>query len=108
MCDQRVVAQFAPSGRREAYVGREVFLSYAARAVTVFHEGRGGYVEVDDRRYVIEHVEAGRFAIHFPSGHPARVRAADLEALEALAQREPGKWTIERHDRARGKTRGRR
>ena len=66
------------------------------RAVTVVHEGRGGYVEVEGRRYAIEHVEGGRFCIYVPSGHRARKRASDLEALEALCKSEPGKWSIDR------------
>ncbi len=76
-------------------------MTYAVGAVTVVHEGRGGYVEVDGRRYVIEHVVDGRFCIHFPSGHRTRKRASDLEALEALCRSEPETWSIERHDRAR-------
>ena len=70
--------------------------------VKVVHEGRGGYVEVDGRRYDIEHVEGGRFCIHFPSGHRTRKRASDLEALEALCRSEPEMWSIERRDRVRG------
>lgn len=68
--------------------------------VEIVHEGRGGYVEVDGRRYAIEHIEDGRFLIHYPSGHRTRMRAADLERLEALAKREPDRWSIERRDRA--------
>lgn len=67
-------------------------MAYTVGAVTVVHEGRGGYVEIRGRRYVIEHVEGGRFCIHFPSGR----RASDLEALEVLCASEPEKWWIER------------
>jgi hypothetical protein len=77
-------------------------VTYIVGAVTVVHEGRGGYVEVDGRRYVIEHVEGGHFCIHFPSGHRTRKRGSDLEALEALCRSEPEKWSIDRHDRVRG------
>lgn len=67
--------------------------------VTIVHEGRGGYVEVGGRRYALEHVEGGRFLIHFPSGNRTSARASDLEALEALCRAEPARWRIERHDR---------
>ena len=77
-------------------------MTYIVGAVTVVHEGRGGYVEVDGRRYLIEHVEGGHFDIHVPSGHRTKKRASDLEALEALCRSEPEKWSIERHDRVRG------
>jgi hypothetical protein len=65
----------------------------------IVHEGRGGYVEIDDRRYPIEHVEGGRFAIAFPAGHRHAGRAHDREALEALVAAEPEKWTLD--DRSR-------
>jgi hypothetical protein len=82
-------------------------VTYVVGTVTVVHEGRGGYVEVDGRRYVIEHVQGGRFCIHVPSGRRTRERASDLEALEALCRSESEKWSIDRHDgvRSRGRTR---
>jgi hypothetical protein len=79
-------------------------VTYIVGAVTVVHEGRGGYVEVDGRRYVIEHVEGGHFCIHVTSGRRTRQRASDLEALEALRKSEPEKWSIDRHDPVRGPT----
>ena len=57
----------------------------------VVHVGRGGWIEIERRRYPIEHVEGGRFAITFPAGHGPRDRAA----LEALVKAEPDKWAIE-------------
>jgi hypothetical protein len=60
----------------------------------IVHEGRGGYIEIDGRRYVIEHVEAGRFCIHYPSGHRAEGRAKDLEQLSALVRNDPDTWAI--------------
>jgi hypothetical protein len=64
---------------------------YRVGSVTVVHEGRGGYVEVDGRRYAIEHIEGGRFCIQRPSRH-----ASDREALEALCRSEPEKWSLGR------------
>jgi hypothetical protein len=65
-------------------------------SLRVVHEGRGGYVELDERRYPIELVEGGRFCIHF-SGHPRDPqRARHLAALEQLVRDEPQKWAIER------------
>jgi hypothetical protein len=61
----------------------------------VVHEGRGGYVEFDDVRYPIEHVEGGCFAIHFPAGHRHAKVSAHRHALEALAQSDPAKWSLE-------------
>jgi len=78
-------------------------MAYTVGSVTIVHDGRGGYVEVDGRRYAIEHVGGGRFCIHFPSGHRTRNRALDVDALEGLCDREPEKWSIERSDRAPGR-----
>ncbi len=59
----------------------------------IVHEGRGGYVELDDGRYPIEHVEGGRFSIHYVAGkHP---NPEHLAALQRLAQAEPEKWFLE-------------
>jgi hypothetical protein len=62
----------------------------------IVHEGRGGYVEIDDARYPIEHVGEGRFSIHFSTRRRGAVRAAHLRALEELVASEPARWTIER------------
>jgi hypothetical protein len=63
--------------------------------VRIIHEGRGGYIEIDGRRYPIELVEGGQFAIHFPRGRRARGLAEDRAQLDALVAREPEKWAIE-------------
>jgi len=68
----------------------------------IVHEGRGGYVEIEGRRYVIEHVEGGRFCIHFPSGHRHAARRTDLVALRRLVRDHPATWTID--DRTRRRT----
>jgi len=65
----------------------------------IVHEGRGGHIELDGRRYAIEHVEGGRFCIHFPSGNRHAHRARDRGALERLVRDDPTKWTID--DRSR-------
>ena len=60
----------------------------------IVHEGRGGYIELDDRRYAIEHTEGGHFSIHYAAGkHP---NPDHLAALERLVEAEPDKWAIER------------
>lgn len=65
----------------------------------IVHQGRGGYVDIDGRRYAIEHVEGGRFCIHFPSGNRHAGRAADLALLATLVRDDPTKWAID--DRSR-------
>lgn len=64
-------------------------------ATKVVHEGRGGYVEVDGYRYPIEHIEGGRFAIHFPAGNRSRKRDEHHRALIALCESAPERWFIE-------------
>jgi len=73
----------------------------------IVHEGRGGYIEIGGHRYVIEHVEGGRFCIHFPSGNRTRAREVHLIALQALCNAEPDSWALERRHRsaARGLSR---
>jgi hypothetical protein len=62
----------------------------------VVHEGRGGYIALEDARYPIDHVEGGCFAIHFPAGHRARAPQDEhLAALIDLCEREPERWTLE-------------
>ena len=63
------------------------------RVMRIVHEGRGGYIELDDRRYPIEHVEGGRFTIHYAAGKAPVVQ--HLAALERLVEREPEKWALE-------------
>ena len=60
----------------------------------VVHEGRGGYVEVDGRRYAIEHVEGGRFCVHFPGGQRHAWLEDDRAALEGLVASAPGTWSL--------------
>lgn len=58
----------------------------------IVHQGRGGYIELDDRRYPIEHVEGGHFSIHYVAGkNPI---AEHLAALQRLVDAEPGKWAL--------------
>ena len=72
-----------------------------AAVLRIVHEGRGGYIELGGHRYLIEHVEGGRFFIHYPSGNRSPSRDGHLATLEALCAAEPEKWRIERHDRRR-------
>lgn len=65
----------------------------------VVHEGRGGHVAVGPRRYDLEHVEGGRFAIHVP----ARAPRDDVDALRALVRRERGRFTLEGRGRSGGR-----
>lgn len=63
----------------------------------IVHEGRGGYIELDDRRYPIEHIEGGHFSIHYTAGrHPV---AEHLTALQRLVDTEPEKWALEMTER---------
>jgi len=61
----------------------------------IVHEGRGGYIEIDGTRYVIEHVEGGRFCIYCPIGRRHARRAAHLEQLRQLVRDEPTKWALD-------------
>jgi hypothetical protein len=63
------------------------------RLMRIVHEGRGGYIELDNRRYPIEHIEGGRFAIHYTAGK--RPNHEHLSALQRLVDTEPGKWAVE-------------
>lgn len=65
----------------------------------VVHEGRGGYVEIEERRYPIEMAEGGRFCIHFSGAGRNESWQQDLAALEELVRQEPEKWAIERRTR---------
>jgi len=67
----------------------------------IVHEGRGGYIELDDARYPIEHVEGGRFCVCFPAGHRHARLAAHRAALEALVAAEPARWAIDDRSRRR-------
>lgn len=69
--------------------------------LTIVHEGRGGYIEIDTHRYVIEHIEGGKFSIHFPSGNRSRHRDRHLQLLTQLCEDAPATWRIERRDRKR-------
>lgn len=60
----------------------------------IVHEGRGGYVELDDVRYPIELMEGGRFCVYF-SGK----QAPHLAALEQLALEQPDRWAVEHRKR---------
>lgn len=71
----------------------------AAQVITVVHEGRGGYVELDGARYPIDHVAEGCFCIHFPAGNRHANLQAHLEALNAFAEARSPKWYIENRSR---------
>jgi hypothetical protein len=60
----------------------------------IVHAGRGGYIEIGGRRYVIEHVGDGRFCIYYPSGHRHASREADRAELVSLVAREPETWSL--------------
>ena len=66
-----------------------------APLLTIVHEGRGGYIDMDGCRYPIEHIEGGRFCIHFPSGQRHAHRDAHLLALQQRVLAEPEKWALE-------------
>ena len=67
--------------------------------ITVVHEGRGGRVEIEERRYAIEHINGGRFCIHFPDGNRHARLGQHLQALMALQASEPTRWHVENRSR---------
>jgi hypothetical protein len=60
----------------------------------IVHEGRGGYIEIDDARYPIEHVGEGRFDIHVSRHKRDAARERHLRELEAFVAKEPDRWSI--------------
>jgi hypothetical protein len=70
-----------------------------APQLTIVHEGRGGYIEVGDWRYGIEHIHDGGFAIHFPCGNRSPKRFSHRDALITLALAQPEKWALKDHSR---------
>lgn len=62
--------------------------------IIVVHEGRGGYVELDGYRYTIDHVEAGCFCIHFPSGNRHKALEGHRSKLIAFAESRDPKWYV--------------
>jgi hypothetical protein len=69
--------------------------------LTVVHEGRGGFIDIDGCRYPIEHIEQGRFCIHFPAGQRHARRDAHLRRLQQHVLSEPDKWHLD--NRGKGK-----
>jgi len=66
-----------------------------APLLTIVHEGRGGYIDIDGSRYPIEHIEGGRFCIHFPAGQRHPRRESHLLALQQRVLAEPARWLLE-------------
>ena len=62
-------------------------------------DARNDRIEVDGKRYAIEHVENGRFNIHYPGGQRHAALAEHFNVLSRLVSSEPAKWVIE--DRSR-------
>ena len=62
--------------------------------IKVVHEGRGGYVELEGRRYTIDHVEGGCFCIHFPNGHRHKSLQDHFVRLTAFAESRDPKWYV--------------
>lgn len=60
----------------------------------IIHEGRGGHVEIEGRRYAIEMTEGGRFCIHFHCGQRRSRRAVHLDVLMALAAAQEPTWWV--------------
>lgn len=75
--------------------------SAAVPALDIVHEGRGGFIAIGTCRYPIEHIEDGRFCIHFPAGQRHRQRDMHLLALQKLLRDEAPKWQLE--DRSKAK-----
>ena len=59
----------------------------------VIHEGRGGFIEEDDLRFQIEHIEAGHFCIHLPRG--VRLPPEIIEKLKAFAAARNPAWYVD-------------
>ncbi len=70
--------------------------------IQVHHEGRGGYLSVDGRRYVIELVGDGRFTIHVPGRTRDAQRRSDLDALRTWVLSRSETWCIDEGPRRRG------
>lgn len=62
--------------------------------IKVVHEGRGGYVELESIRYVIDHVAEGSFCIHFRNGHRQKDLQKHFDALTAFAEDQEPKWCV--------------
>ena len=56
-------------------------------------------MEIEGRRYAIEHIDAGRFCIHFPDGNRHARLGQHLQVLMALQAREPTRWHVENRSR---------
>jgi ribosomal protein S18 acetylase RimI-like enzyme len=61
----------------------------------VVYQGRGGFVELEDCRYDIEHVDAGHFCIHFRSSICFEKRHEHLAQLMEFAQTRQPQWYVE-------------
>ena len=66
--------------------------------IKVVHQGRGGYVELDGKRYDIEMFASG-FAIHFPCGHRHSKLQDDVDQLEEFASQRDPVWCVENRSR---------
>jgi len=75
-------------------------------AVSVVHQGRGGHVELEGRRYAIEHVQDGGFCIHFPCGHRHARLARHLAILTRFALTQNPPWQVINRSRLHAPSRG--
>ncbi|MEZ5986112.1 MAG: hypothetical protein R3B94_09190 [Hyphomonas sp.] len=62
--------------------------------IKIVHEGRAGYVELEGYQYTIDHVEAGCFCIHFPSGNRHKDLQDHFDRLTAFAETRDPKWYV--------------
>ena len=75
---------------------------YPARAmneIKVVNRGRGGYVELEGKRYPIEMFGDGSFSIHFPCGNRHARLQAHLDELKKFSLNQNPQWSIENGSR---------
>ena len=67
--------------------------------IKTVHEGRGGYVLYKGARYNIDHIEAGHFSIHFPSGNCRPDLQEHLVVLTKFAESKDPPWYVENNSK---------
>lgn len=67
--------------------------------MNVVYRGRGGYVELDGKKYSIELVNNGSFCISFPDGNRHSKLQQHLEILTEFIEKEKPKWYIENNSK---------
>jgi len=72
--------------------------------VQIVHQGRGGYIQIDDFKYEIE-MKANpppSFLIYFPMRKIDRKISDAKKELEKLIKKEPEKWELDEYEKPHG------